>query len=63
MHDVAVPYRSEAQRRFMHERHPEIAKRFDAETPAGAKLPEHVHRGRVVTALRRRYAGGQRRSQ
>jgi hypothetical protein len=44
----------------MHARHPEIAKRFDAETPAGAKLPEHVHRGKVVTALRKRYAGGQR---
>lgn len=27
--------------------HPEIAKRFAAETPKGAKLPEHVKSGGI----------------
>jgi hypothetical protein len=34
-----MPYRSEAQRRYMHAKHPEIAKRWD--TKYGSKnLPE-----------------------
>ena len=37
-----MPYRSDAQRRFMHARHPEIAKRWDAEYGGGGNLPEHV---------------------
>ena len=35
------PFRSAAQRRFMYAKHPEIAKRWEKETPKG-KLPEHV---------------------
>ena len=35
-----MPYASKAQQRFMHAKHPEIAKRFDAETPSFKKLPE-----------------------
>ena len=35
------PFRSEAQRRFMYAKHPEIAKRWQKETPAG-KLPAKV---------------------
>lgn len=35
--------RSKAQRKFLHAQHPEIAKRFEAETPKGAKLPERMH--------------------
>lgn len=34
------PFVSQAQRRFMHARHPDIAKRWEAHTPKGAKLPE-----------------------
>lgn len=34
-----MPYKSEAQRRFMHARHPEIAKRWDREYPNQKKLP------------------------
>lgn len=37
-----MPWKSEAQRKFMYARHPEIAKRFQEHTPKGTKLPEHV---------------------
>ena len=37
-----MPYKSDAQRRFMHAVHPDIAKRFDKETKKGARLPEYV---------------------
>jgi hypothetical protein len=37
-----MPMRSQAQRRFLHAVHPEIAKRFEAETPKGKKLPAKV---------------------
>lgn len=43
-----MPMKSQAQRAFLHIHHPEMAKRWEAETPAG-KLPEHVS----TTALRR----------
>lgn len=29
-----MPYKSEAQRKFMHAKHPEIAERWDKEHPA-----------------------------
>lgn len=34
-----MPFKSKAQRRFMHAKHPAIAKRWEKETPPG-KLPE-----------------------
>jgi hypothetical protein len=34
------PFVSQAQRGFMYAKHPEIAKRWEKETPAG-KLPKH----------------------
>jgi hypothetical protein len=37
-----MPYVSDAQRKFMHARHPEIAKRWDREYPNQKGLPEHV---------------------
>lgn len=37
-----MPFRSQSQRRFMHARHPDIAKRWEDHTPKGKKLPEHV---------------------
>ena len=37
-----MPFKSKAQRAFMYSQHPEIAKRFEAETPKGKKLPGHV---------------------
>lgn len=36
-----MPFRSEAQRHWMHANKPDMAKRWEAETPPG-KLPEHV---------------------
>ena len=36
-----MPFRSEAQRRLFHAKYPEMAKRWEAETPSG-RLPEHV---------------------
>jgi hypothetical protein len=35
-----MPFVSQQQRRFLYAKHPDIAKRWEAETPA--KLPEHV---------------------
>jgi hypothetical protein len=35
-----MPFQSTAQRRFMHAKHPEIAKRWEEHTPKGEKLPE-----------------------
>ena len=37
-----MPFKSQAQRAYMHIHHPKIANRFEAETPKGAKLPQHV---------------------
>lgn len=38
-----MPMESEAQRRFMHAQHPEIAERWERHTPKGADLPERKH--------------------
>lgn len=37
-----MPFRSEAQRRWMWANHPEMAKRWQKETPKGKKLPMYV---------------------
>ncbi len=37
-----MPFKSEAQRKFLFAKHPKIAKEWAEETPKGAKLPEHV---------------------
>jgi hypothetical protein len=37
-----MPFKSEAQRRYMHANHPEIAKEFEAATPKDAHLPRYV---------------------
>lgn len=43
-----MPFKSNAQRRYMYAKHPAIAKRFSEEAKregvAGKKLPEHVKR-------------------
>ena len=38
------PFRSAAQRAWLYQHHPDIAKRWEAETPEGAKLPEHARK-------------------
>lgn len=37
-----MPFKSEAQRRYLWSQEPEVAARFAKETPKGKKLPEHV---------------------
>lgn len=37
-----MPFKSKAQMRFLFAKHPEIAKRWAAETPKDADLPQHV---------------------
>lgn len=37
-----MPFKSQAQRRWMHATHPEMAKKWEKHTPKGKKLPEKV---------------------
>lgn len=37
-----MPFRSARQRAYLYANHPEIAKEFEAETPAHVKLPERL---------------------
>ncbi len=37
-----MPFKSRAQQKFMYAKHPAIAKRWQAETPKGRKLPAKV---------------------
>lgn len=37
-----MPFKSEAQRRWMYENKPEMAKEYEQATPKGRKLPERV---------------------
>ena len=39
-----MPFKSEAQRRWMHENRPDLAPEFEAATPKGAKLPDRVQK-------------------
>jgi len=40
--EVAMPFKSRAQKGYLYAREPAVAKRFQAETPKGAKLPARV---------------------
>ena len=37
-----MPFKSQAQRKFMYSQKPELAKEFEAETPKNKKLPQYV---------------------
>jgi hypothetical protein len=39
-----MPFKSEAQRRWMYANDPEMAKRWQAETPKGKRLPKRVRK-------------------
>jgi len=39
-----MPFKSEAQRRYMYSQIPEIAARWEKETPKGKKLPEKLRK-------------------
>lgn len=43
-----MPFESQAQRRFMYAKHPELAAEFEAATPKGEKLPEKKHPEKTV---------------
>jgi len=37
-----MPFKSEAQRKWMYENKPEMAKEFESETPKGKRLPKRA---------------------
>ena len=37
-----MPFKSQAQRKYLYAMHPKLAKEFAAKTPKGKKLPQHV---------------------
>jgi hypothetical protein len=39
-----MPFKSQAQRRYMYSQHPKLAKKFERHTPKGKRLPQHVRR-------------------
>ncbi len=41
-----MPFKSQAQRKFMYAKHPELAKEFEAATPKGKKLPRKVRKAK-----------------
>lgn len=43
-----MPFRSEAQRRYLFAKHPDVAREFAEATPKGKKLPEKVKRAYVL---------------
>lgn len=52
-----MPFKSEAQRRYLYAAHPAVAREFAAKTPKGARLPEHA----LAEAKRKRHAEMNRR--
>lgn len=54
-----MPYKSERQRRFMHARHPEIAKRWDKEY--GAKVERSAPKGHAGSSKAQRGSPGKGR--
>jgi len=45
-----MPFKSDAQRRFMYAQHPRIAARWSEHTPKGKDLPEHVKKAVEMAA-------------
>ena len=43
-----MPFKSKAQERFLFSQHPDIAKRWAAETPSIKALPKKVGKGQTV---------------
>ena len=41
-----MPFESQSQRRFMYAKHPDIAKRWEEETPTGKRLPRKLGKKR-----------------
>ena len=47
-----MPFKSQAQQRWMFARHPEMATRWAAETPNMKRLPDHVKHARRKAMLK-----------
>lgn len=43
-----MPFKSDAQRKFLYAKHPDVAKKFQADTPKGAKLPTRASSAKKV---------------
>lgn len=41
-----MPFKSQAQRKLMYAKQPELAKEFEEKTPKGKKLPQKVKNGK-----------------
>jgi hypothetical protein len=50
-----MPLQSKAQERFMWSQHPDLAQKFEDETPEDKKLPEKKRRGSARTSLKRKH--------
>ncbi len=44
-----MPFKSLAQRGYLYSQEPQVAKKFQAETPKGMKLPAHAKKTRKPT--------------
>lgn len=44
-----MPYKSKAQQGYLHAKHPEIAKKWDAKYEVPKDLPQHVKKGKKGT--------------
>jgi len=51
-----MPFKSQAQRRYLYAKHPSVAAEFERHTPKGKKLPKHTKRHE--STLRRLRAHG-----
>lgn len=52
-----MPFKSQAQRKYMYAQHPKIAKEFESKTPKG-KLPEKVGKHQAIMATLKERAKG-----
>lgn len=55
-----MPFKSEAQRRYLYAKEPKVAARFAKETPKNAKLPARVKRKKKSSLLNAYEEGGKR---
>ena len=52
-----MPFKSEAQRRYLYAKEPAVAEKFAAETPKGTKLPDHVRKMNGMKAIVKKETG------
>ena len=48
-----MPFKSEAQRRFLWAKHPKIAKKWAHEYGSGANLPKHSEKDHAMKGLKK----------